>query len=477
MKVVHIIPRFIGGGPERHLLALAAAWRQAGHETSHVIAVLEPPISAPLLIKARRLGMAVLTAPADDDLDAAIRDADVVEIVYWNHPRMLHLLRRDIPPARVLLRCTVAGIAPPQVLGADLGRFADAMVISSALSRETAAARDASASGKPIEFIPALADMSRLEQFAPRPHHGVQVGYLGLVDQSKMHPRFAEMVAAVQNSSVHFDVFGDGSGVPELRRRLADLGAGGRVQFHGHVEDLCEAFAEIDIFGYPLAPDTYATSDKTIQESMWAGIPPVLLAGTGPCGLVEHGRTGWVCDTEDEYATAIDLLASDAGLRRRLGDAAREFAMSNFDPARNSARYRNVFSAVAAMPRRSRPPLPGAGDSAARGFVLSLGDMAGPFAVSLGGPVIFGESAAAAADASIARASSVLARGEGGVLHYRNAFPSDGWLRLWSGLIAAHSGDDAAAGEFDAAERLGLDSERVRAAASVVAGFRWGAAR
>ena len=145
---------------------------------------------------------------------------------------------------------------------------------------------------RPIAYVPALADMSRLAGFQPRAHTGIRVGYLGLVEPTKMHPRFAELSAAVRTRDVHFDVFGDGSWGPELARRFSALGAAERVTFHGHAEDLREALAEIDIFGYPLAPDTYATSEKAIQEAMWAGIPVVVLSGNGaaePRGARAHG--------------------------------------------------------------------------------------------------------------------------------------------------------------------------------------------
>ena len=100
MRILHVIPRFIGGGPERHLLALAAAWRTQGLQTRHQVAVLDPPISAPLFIKARRLGLTIMARPGDDDLDEAIRDADVVEINYWNHPRLLDWSYCRLPPCR-----------------------------------------------------------------------------------------------------------------------------------------------------------------------------------------------------------------------------------------------------------------------------------------------------------------------------------------------------------------------------------------
>ena len=45
LNVLHIIPRFVGGGPERSLLAFAAYERVAGTANRHVVAVLEPPVA------------------------------------------------------------------------------------------------------------------------------------------------------------------------------------------------------------------------------------------------------------------------------------------------------------------------------------------------------------------------------------------------------------------------------------------------
>ena len=63
MKVLHILPRFIGGGPERHVLALAELWRKARYVAQHTLAVLEPPLSASLVLKARKMGVSILQEP------------------------------------------------------------------------------------------------------------------------------------------------------------------------------------------------------------------------------------------------------------------------------------------------------------------------------------------------------------------------------------------------------------------------------
>lgn len=461
MKVLHILPRFIGGGPERHVLALVDLWRQAGHDTQHTLAVLEPPLSASLVLKARKVGVSILPARGLDALSAAIEAADVVAIQFWNHPQLYALLREELPPMRAVVSVVVSGLNPPQILPAELGLFADSMRIT-ASSKDSAAVRSAREAGRRVIVSPSLADMSRLAGFSPRPHPGIRVGYLGLVEPTKMHPRFAALCASVKAKDVSFHVFGDGSWSEALGLQFGELGAGDRITFHGHAEDLCEAFSEVDIFGYPLAPDTYASSDKVLQEAMWAGIPPVVLAGTGVSELISHERTGLVCMSEDEYPAAIDRLANDHELRLRLGNAARAYARAHFDPARNAAELWCHFKETARLPKRRRAPLPGRNLSAAARFVASLGEKAGPFALSLAGTTHHTQEAVCAADVAIGKSSAVLAHGEGGVIHYRNAYPNDALLRLWAGLISRQARDLARARiEFDAAIALGVPPGRM----------------
>jgi glycosyltransferase involved in cell wall biosynthesis len=462
VNILHIIPRFIGGGPERHLLAVAAAWKSAGLQTSHRVLVLESPVSARLLLRARALGIAVTASPTVDQVHHAIASADAVEIYFWNHPAMQDMLRHELPAMRLLVSAVITGTTIPQVLAAGLGSLADALVMRSPASRGTACAAAAGSRGIPVEVVPALADMTRLEGFQPRAHEGVRVGYVGLVEPTKMHPNFAELSAAVHTPGVTFDVFGDGTWGAELERQMSALGAPGRMRVHGHTEDLCGAFAEMDIFGYPLAPGTYASSDKTIQEAMWAGIPPVVIAGTGAAALVDHERTGLVCASESEYAHAIERLVRDADLRRRLGDAARAHARETFDPTRNAARLRAMFESLATTPKRSHAPLDGAGLPGAGKFVASLGELAGPFAVSLEGVAMHPRDAVRDADGVIASCSDVVARGEGGVVHYRNTYPGDPHLHLWSGLITRfRSGPDSGDGDLRAALDGGIEPWRV----------------
>lgn len=462
MKILHIIPRMIGGGPERSVLALASEMAGiAGSAYEHVMVVLDVPIAKALLLRARRLGIKVVVRPDRAVLDRHIIDADVVLVHYWNHPNLLSLLQEQkLPPARLVLHSRVLGLTAPQVLSGEIGCFGDALVLTTEASMKSAGALAARTAGKPVVVLPAIADMRRLDGFTRRPSDSCVVGYLGAVNDAKMHPHFAQMAASITNPSVRFLICGGGGGEAKLRRDIDALGVGSRTEIIGPVEDIRPVLERMDIFGYPLAEQTYATSEQALQEAMWVGLPPVVFPYGGIRHLVENERTGLVAQTEKEYAEAIDRLATDASLRLCLGREAQKFARQNFDPARRAKATIAFLDEVASWPRRDRSPLKG-GHGAA-GFLAALGDLSGPFAASYAGPsALITDLDVERADHLIANSHASLARGEGGVIHYRNAALDDAHLRLWSGLIAEQTGDFAQArAEYEAAFRLGLSDVR-----------------
>ncbi len=126
LDVLHIIPRFVGGGPERSLLAFAAAERAAAAANRHTVAVLEAPVAPRMFLAARRLGVRLAIRPEPAALARLIEDADLVQVHFWNHPALTTLLRTlPFPPARVLLWSRVLGTRAPQVLTEEIATFAD----------------------------------------------------------------------------------------------------------------------------------------------------------------------------------------------------------------------------------------------------------------------------------------------------------------------------------------------------------------
>jgi len=227
-----------------------------------------------------------------------------------------------------------------------------------------------------------------------------------------------------------------------------------RFDLRGYVEAIAPVLAELDVFGYPLAPGNYSTSDLALQEAMRAGIPPVVLPHGATRRLVEHGVTGLVARDEAEYPRAIEHLHANPAVRLRLGRNARE--AHTRAPADVSAEWEAVYVELLERPKRPRPASLRGG---AQAFVASLGGSAPEFAASLAG------TGTEEAERRIAAAPQALASAAaGGVLHYRHRYPSDAHLRLWSGLILGEAGKHVlAAAELKAACDLGCDAPRVRA--------------
>jgi glycosyltransferase involved in cell wall biosynthesis len=428
MRILHVIPRWIGGGPERHLIELARHDADRPVPVERRVLVLDRPMSAPLVVRARRVGVTVVPDPWDDVVDREVAEADVVDVTYWNHPALLALLRRPLPPARVIVRSAVAGDTLPQVIPPDLVGYADAWVLSAPAghgARHVAAHPD-------VVHIPALADMSRLDGFAPRPHTGVRAVHLGNITDAKLHPELARIVALVTDPHVTFALHGDEDPgtVDRLAGRLRAYGVSDRVTLHGHVEDVADVLAEADLSVHPLRSGGYATSEKTLQEAMWVGVAPVLLEGTAAVGWVEPEVTGLVAADVATFAAHVDRLAGDVALRRRIGVAAREVARERFDPRHNARCLWHVVERRMSVGKLDRLPLPHADAPASERFLHALGGLAPEFLRRVTAPDV-------AADA-------LVLRGEGGVLHHRNAAPDDATLGEWAdALLAAEAREHA----------------------------------
>jgi glycosyltransferase involved in cell wall biosynthesis len=444
--VVHVIRLLDRGGPTRALLAAAAA----SAEFDHTVVSLSTP-DPESVRQARERGLTVESTPEPDALNGLLAAADIVQVHFWNHPLLYQLLGAALPDMRLLLWAHVAGEHPPQVLPAELLEFAD-LVLASCEYTNTLRALEQ------LDWIPAVAGWDRIQQVRRSAAREFTIGYVGKLDFSKLHPEFVSLCASVGLPRAQFLVCGEGGALPRLRQQAADHQLAEQIEFRGFVEDLSSAFADLDVFGYPLAPDTSAASEIALQEAMYAAIPPVVL---GPPAVRRHiidGETGFVAERREEYIRAIRYLHDHPDERARIGRAAHDFAVRTWSPSAIAGRWACVYEELAARPKRRRAPFNLPASGAAR-FIRSLVGSAPQFTVSMTSD---GEDALSADD-EIARSPDVLCTANGGIFNYRDFYPRDPYLRLWSGLVLRAQGRAAlAAGEFAAALRLGLKDSRVR---------------
>ena len=277
IKILHIIDTLSGAGPTRSLISLAKYAAEQNLPQEHRVITLRQDFYPISLFQARRAGITVIKHPDDETIRTEIERADLAVVHYWSNPVMAEFFRKQWPPMRLILWFMVFGSHPPQLITRELLDYADFTLATSPLSLELPVFKKRSKIwlDKNTDYVYGISDWSRLENLQPQPHQHFNVGYIGTVNYSKMYPGYVQMSAGIDIPNIRFLVCGGGI-EEQLKERASELEAEERFLFRGYVENIKTVLEVLDVFGYPLCEDTYATSEKSIQEAMYAGVPPVV---------------------------------------------------------------------------------------------------------------------------------------------------------------------------------------------------------
>jgi glycosyltransferase involved in cell wall biosynthesis len=98
----------------------------------------------------------------------------------------------------------------------------------------------------------------------------------------------------------------------------------------------------------------------SVLEAMAAGLPVVCTPVGGVPEAVTDGREGWLIPSGDvnALAGALDKLLSDAGLRRRMGEAARHKVENTFSITQIVPQVERLYEQLGAQRVGVRPCLP-----------------------------------------------------------------------------------------------------------------------
>jgi glycosyltransferase involved in cell wall biosynthesis len=136
----------------------------------------------------------------------------------------------------------------------------------------------------------------------------------------------------------------------KLHRRLELEDA---VRFAGAqaFSQVMDAYLRTDIFVLPCIIAADGSRDVTpnaLLEAMAMELPVVSTPIGAIPEIVDDGINGWLIPPNDEnaLADAIEVLARDPDLRRRIGKAARTKIENRFDIRRNMARYAALYATI-----------------------------------------------------------------------------------------------------------------------------------
>jgi glycosyltransferase involved in cell wall biosynthesis len=109
-----------------------------------------------------------------------------------------------------------------------------------------------------------------------------------------------------------------------------------------HSPELLKLYAEADVFALPTRGDCLAV---VLGEAMAAGLPIVTTHVGAHAEAVQDGESGYVLtvDDADGLRDRLDRLASDPGLRERMGERSRRLGEERFDMHKNANRIADIL--------------------------------------------------------------------------------------------------------------------------------------
>jgi glycosyltransferase involved in cell wall biosynthesis len=133
---------------------------------------------------------------------------------------------------------------------------------------------------------------------------------------------------------------------PRLRRLARRLGVESRVHFHGYLPDPAPILARAQVFALSSRAEGFP---RSILEALRAGLPVVASRVGGVAEAVVDGENGLLVPPwqTQPLAAALDRLAGDPEMRRRLGARARRSFEERFRFERMAAELLSIYQELA----------------------------------------------------------------------------------------------------------------------------------
>jgi glycosyltransferase involved in cell wall biosynthesis len=176
----------------------------------------------------------------------------------------------------------------------------------------------------PARFAPAGKPLELLERLGVSKGAFV-AGTVGKMAKGRGHEEAIDATAQV-DGAVLLHV-GKGERQPELVRRAARLQAAERNVWAGYQEEaLAEFYRGMDVFLFTASGSQQG--QRAILEAMASGLPVVALPVPGVADLLTDGVEGIVARDVAGLTAALRRLREDGLLRQRMGEAARDRALT-----------------------------------------------------------------------------------------------------------------------------------------------------
>jgi glycosyltransferase involved in cell wall biosynthesis len=430
----------MGGGVGNALSSLVVYEKANNPSYVHNIVMLDIPVNIHFVELCKKNEVAV-SGLNEVDILLSISIADVVILHWWNHPAMASFLA-SFPriKCRIILWSHVNGCNYP-CLPFNFLKLMSYVIFTTPFSYENNlwTKKQQAEIKKFSKVVYGLGDYSKL--ISAKLEHNISVekfniGYVGTLSKSKIHPKFIEYCLDVINKvpNASFIMVGDNEGSKELQVEAQKQGILSRFEFTGYSNQITDELARFDVFAYPLNPHHFGTTENVLIEAMAYGIPVVALNHNTEKYIIGNDRRiGLLANSKFEYSDCIRQLYDDPILRKSLSDNARLYIETNYTFSKNIKNFLTTLDEVLNRPKRAINFLDGIGNTPHEWFMNFLGEEKSFFLKST---MEINSDTRLDCEKQIKTSSSILReRKKSSISHFSEYFPDNFFLKYWKSLI------------------------------------------
>jgi glycosyltransferase involved in cell wall biosynthesis len=421
MEILHLTAH-VGGGVGKALSGLVAQASASGSGVQHRIVCLEEPEKEQFVGLIRGCKGEIIVCPSINRLERLIRDTDILQLEWWNHPATIECLcSLPLIPIRLLSWSHTSGLHNP-IIPEKLILASHKFLFTSRCSFEANEVRNlATEQRSRLGVVSSCGGFSGLPEVWGKINGRVSVGYLGSLNFAKLHPNYIDYIAAVDISGFRVRMIGDLTNHNILNQQCDSLGKTGMLEFRGYSTDIASDLADIDVLAYLLNPEHYGTTENALLEAMAMGIVPVVLDNPCERQIVDDYNTGLIVNSPGEFAEAILWLHQNPDKRRRLGKQAAKSVRERFSVEKMEASLNLHYQEVLSMEKKEVVFSDIFGTDPAEWFLSCQGDkniFADNGYIHLNGGDFFGYG--------------LFEKTKGTVSHFNKYFPDNLKLKLWA---------------------------------------------
>lgn len=165
--------------------------------------------------------------------------------------------------------------------------------------------------------------------------------YVGRFEKEKNLFEMLQILKAVKKTfpKIQLCLLGEGSLELELRRRVDQMGLTNNVSFVLPQSDVTPWLRQSKIF---ILTTLNEGLPNVILEAAMCGVPTISSYFEGVNEIIIHSKTGLIASSKQEFIEAVKKLFDDSGLRKNMGEKAKNFIRRGFQ-AKNQDFFINIL--------------------------------------------------------------------------------------------------------------------------------------